>query len=140
MLVQQGGAIKVVRISLLIKYSYRELFKALHPHVVKPVRFAGKAIPSEIMQAVLAFISLYMFAFVISTLILSGLGLDFISSLSASAATLGNVGPGLNLVGPMSSYAAIPAVGKIVLILNMWIGRLEVITVLILFIPEFWKR
>jgi trk system potassium uptake protein TrkH len=135
-----GGAIKVVRISLLIKYSYRELFKALHPHVVKPVRFAGKAIPSEIMQSVLAFISLYMFAFVISTLLLSGLGLDFISSLSASAATLGNVGPGLNLVGPMSSYAAIPAVGKIVLILNMWIGRLEVITVLILFIPEFWKR
>ncbi|NMG82690.1 MAG: TrkH family potassium uptake protein [Methanosarcinales archaeon] len=135
-----GGAIKVVRISLIVKYAYRELFKALHPHVVKPVRFAGKAIPSEIMQSVLAFILLYMFAFVTSTLLLSGLGLDFISSLSASAATLGNIGPGLNLVGPMSNYAAIPAVGKIVLILNMWIGRLEVITVLILFIPEFWKR
>ncbi|RZN14626.1 MAG: TrkH family potassium uptake protein [Methanosarcinales archaeon] len=135
-----GGAMKVVRISLIVKYGYRELFKALHPHVVKPVRFAGKAIPSEIMQSVVGFISLYIFAFVISTLLLSGLGLDFMSSLSASATTLGNIGPGLNLVGPMSSYAAIPAFGKIVLILNMWIGRLEVITVLILFIPEFWKR
>jgi len=89
------------------------------------------------MQSVLAFISLYMFAFVISTLLLSGLGLDFISSLSASATTLGNVGPGLNLVGPMSSYAAIPAVGKIVLILNMWIGRLEVITVLIVWMGSY---
>ena len=135
-----GGAMKVVRISLALRYGSRELFKALHPHVVKPVRFGGKVISSEILQSVFAFITLYIFAFVISTLILSSLGIDFISSLSASAATLGNVGPGFGVVGPMSNFESIPFLAKIVLIMNMWIGRLEMITVLVLFTPEFWKR
>jgi len=135
-----GGAMKVVRISLALRYGSRELFKALHPHVVKPVRFGGKVISSEILQSVFAFITLYIFAFVISTLILSSLGIDFISSLSASAATLGNVGPGFGVVGPMSNFESIPFLAKIVLIMNMWIGRLEMITVLVLFTREFWKR
>ncbi|OYT61812.1 potassium transporter, partial [Methanosarcinales archaeon ex4484_138] len=116
------------------------LFRAIHPHVVKPVRFGGKVISGEILQSVFAFITLYIVAFVISTLILSILGIDFISSLSASATTLGNVGPGFGIVGPMSNYGSLSAIGKIVLIFNMWIGRLEVITVLVLFAPEFWKR
>lgn len=135
-----GGGMKVVRVILLIKYGYRELFRALHPHVVKPVRLGGKAVSVEILQSVFAFIILYILAFVTGTLILSSLGVDLITSLSASATTLGNVGPGFNLVGPMANFAGIPAIGKIVLILNMWIGRLEVITVLVLFIPEFWRR
>ena len=135
-----SGAMKVVRISLAVRYGSRELFRAIHPHVVKPVRFGGKVISGEILQSVFAFITLYIVAFVISTLILSILGIDFISSLSASATTLGNVGPGFGIVGPMSNYGSLSAIGKIVLIFNMWIGRLEVITVLVLFAPEFWKR
>jgi trk system potassium uptake protein TrkH len=135
-----GGGMKVVRISLLIKYSYRELFKTLHPHVVKPVLFGGKPVPAEITQSVFAFITLYLLSFVVSTLLLSSLGIDFVTSLSASATTLGNVGPGFNLVGPMANYASMPSLAKILLSLNMWIGRLEVITVLILFTPEFWKK
>ena len=135
-----GGGMKVVRVSLAFKHGSRELFRAIHPHVVKPVRFGGKVISGEILYSVFAFITLYIFVFVISTIILSSLGIDFISSLSASATTLGNVGPGFGIVGPMSNYGSLPIIGKIVLILNMWIGRLEVITVLVLFTPEFWKR
>ena len=92
------------------------------------------------MQAVLSFFVLYLLVFVLSSFVLSVLGLDLITSITASATTIGNVGPGLNLIGPMANYSTIPIIGKIVLMLNMWIGRLEVMTVLILFVPSFWKK
>ncbi len=74
-------------------------------------------------------------------MILSVLGMDIITSITASIVTLGNIGPGLNVVGPMGSFDPIPPpLGKLVLIANMWIGRLEVYTVILLFTPEFWKK
>ncbi len=136
-----AGALKVVRVILLMKYGMREIYKSIHPKMVRPIRLGDTIISDDVMQAVLAFFILYLLVFVGSTLVLSALGLDLLSSISASATTLGNVGPGLSaLIGPMANFGSIHVIGKIVLILNMWIGRLEVLTVLILFVPSFWKK
>jgi trk system potassium uptake protein TrkH len=136
-----GGAIKVVRVVLLMKYGIREIYKLIHPKMVKSIRLGDTVIPEDVMQAIFSFFILYLMVFVGSSLLLSTLGLDFMSSISASATTLGNVGPGLSTaVGPMSNFGSLHVIGKIALILNMWIGRLEVMTVLVLFVPSFWKK
>lgn len=136
-----GGAIKVVRIVLLMKYGAREIYKSIHPKMVKPIRLGDTVIPEDVMQGVFAFFVLYLLVFVGSSLVLSMLGLDFMSSISASATTLGNIGPGLStLVGPMANFGSLHIIGKIVLIFNMWVGRLEVMTVLVLFVPSFWRK
>jgi trk system potassium uptake protein TrkH len=136
-----GGAIKVVRIVLLMKYGAREIYKSIHPRMVKSIRLGDIVIPEDVMQGVFAFFVLYLLVFVGSSLVLSMIGLDFMSSISASATTLGNVGPGLStLVGPMSNFGSLHVIGKLVLIFNMWVGRLEVMTVLVLFVPSFWKK
>ena len=135
-----GGAMKVVRVVLIIKYGIREIYKSIHPKMVSPIRLGETTVPEEVMAAVLAFFALYLLVFVGSTLVLSMLGLDLMTSISASATTLGNVGPGFNVVGPMANFSSIPVIGKIALIINMWIGRLEVLSVLVLFVPSFWKK
>lgn len=136
-----GGAIKVVRVVLLMKYGAREIYKSIHPKMVRPIRLGDTVIPEDVMQAIFSFFILYLMVFVGSSLVLSILGLDFMSSISASATTLGNVGPGLSSqIGPMANFASLHVIGKLVLILNMWIGRLEVMTVLVLFVPSFWKK
>lgn len=136
-----GGALKVVRVVLLMKYGAREIYKSIHPKMVRPIRLGDTVIPEEVMQAIFSFFILYLMVFVGSSLVLSILGLDFMSSISASATTLGNVGPGLSSqIGPMANFASLHVIGKLVLILNMWIGRLEVMTVLVLFVPSFWKK
>ncbi len=135
-----GGAIKSIRIILLLKQAYRELYKLVHPQAVTPIKLGNKTIPEEVMRNIMGFFLLYIFIFVICTFIMSALGLDMISAAASVAATLGNVGPGLGLVGPAQNYAFIPSLGKITLILCMLLGRLEIYTVLILLIPEFWRK
>lgn len=135
-----GGAIKNIRIILLLKQAYRELYKLVHPRAVTPIKLGNKTIPEEVMRNIMGFFLLYIFIFVICTFIMSALGLDMISAAASVAATLGNVGPGLGLVGPAQNYAFIPSLGKITLILCMLLGRLEIYTVLILLIPEFWRK
>jgi len=78
--------------------------------------------------------------FAISASILSLMGMDIISSVTSSIATLGNIGPGFGLVGPMANFDVVPFLGKVLLIANMWIGRLEVFTVIVLLTPEFWRK
>lgn len=133
-----AGGPKVVRILLIVKYSVLELFKAAHPQAVRPVRLGPRTVPSEVMRSITAFLLLYLLTFAASTLILVLLGLDILTGLTASIATLGNIGPGFGIVGPMGHYADIHPIGKIVLILNMWVGRLEVMTVFILLQPRIW--
>lgn len=135
-----GGGIKVVRILILLKHSRAELFKAIHPRAVKSVKFNNKTVPDEIIGSIVSFVVIYLLVFSTSALILSVLGMDIITSITASIATLGNIGPGLNVVGPMGSFDPIPPLGKLILTANMWIGRLEVYTVIILFTPEFWNK
>lgn len=134
-----SGGVKVVRLLLLLKYTQKELFKVVHPKAVAPTRFNNKTVPEEVMQSIVSFMVIYFMIFFASSTLLSLMGMDFVTSMSASIATLGNVGPGLGLVGPMANFDAIPALGKLILIANMWIGRLEVFTVIVLLTPAFWK-
>lgn len=135
-----GGGIKVVRILLLLRHGRRELFKAMHPRAIKTIKFNGKSVPDEVVNSIVSFVVIYLLIYLSSTVILSVLGMDLITSITASIATLGNIGPGFNVVGPMGTFAPIPPLGKLILIANMWIGRLEVYTVIVLFTPEFWNK
>lgn len=135
-----GGGIKVVRVLMLLRHGRAELFKTLHPRAVRSIKFNNKTVSDEVVNSIVSFVVIYLFVFFVGALILSVLGMDIITSITASIATLGNIGPGLNLVGPMGTFASIPPLGKLVLIANMWIGRLEVYTVIVLFTPEFWNK
>ncbi|HUE83107.1 MAG TPA: TrkH family potassium uptake protein [Pyrinomonadaceae bacterium] len=134
-----AGGPKVVRILLIARYAWLELFKAAHPRAVKPVRLGHRIVPPDVMRAITAFLLLYLMTFGLSTLIVVLLGLDMISGLTASIATLGNIGPGYGTVGPMANFAELHPVSKLVLFGNMWIGRLEVLTVFVLLQPHVWK-
>jgi len=135
-----GGAIKNIRVLLLIKQAFREFRKLIHPQAVTPIRLGDKVVSEDVMRNITGFFFLYIFIFVISSFIMTILGLDVVSAMASVAATLGNVGPGLGLVGPVQTYAFIPPLGKIVLTICMLLGRLEIYTVLILVVPEFWRK
>jgi len=135
-----GGAIKVVRIILLVKHGYREIFRLIHPHAVRPIKLGGKAVPEEILNSVWGFFILYLTLFIVAVIIMSFIGLDIITSFASVAATIGNVGPGLGLVGPISNYLSVPDPGKWTLILCMVLGRLEIYTVIIMLAPAYWRR
>ncbi len=135
-----GGSIKCIRILLLLKHAYREIYHLIHPHAISTIKLGKKSVPANVMDSVLAFFLLYMGIFFVATLLLSLLGLDFQSAMSAVAASIGNVGPGLGAVGPTHTYAAIVPAGKWILIACMLLGRLELFTLLVLLLPEFWKK
>ena len=135
-----SGGIKSIRILILIKSVVREFKKILHPHAIIPIFVGDKKISDEAVNNATSFFLLYILIFALGSLIMIALGLDMVSALSSVAATLGNVGPGLVLVGPSQNYAFIPSFGKIFLCFCMLLGRLEIYAVLTLFIPEFWKK
>jgi len=135
-----GGGIKCIRILLILKMSYREIFYMVHPHAVASVKIGGRSIPENILRGVSGFVILYLLIFISGSFAMSLCGLDFITAISSVAASLGNIGPGLAGVGPYENYQFIPLAGKWILILMMLMGRLEIFTLLILFIPEFWKK
>ncbi len=135
-----GGAIKTMRIMLLAKHGYQQIFHIIHPHAVIPVKLGGKAVPQDILASIWGFFILYIGLFVSATLIMSFLGLDMISAFASVAASIGNVGPGLGMVGPVKNFLYIPQLGKWVLIFCMLLGRLEIYTVILLLIPEYWRK
>jgi trk system potassium uptake protein TrkH len=135
-----GGGLKCVRILLLLKQSRRELSRLIHPHGVIPVRLEGKVVSEEVIQSIWGFFFLFMLVFVLASVTMSLLGLDIITAFVSVAATINNIGPGLGVVGPMDNYISIPLIGKWILIFCMLIGRLELYTVIVLVLPEFWKR
>ena len=135
-----GGGMKIIRIMVCFKYCYKELFSLIHPHAVRHIKIAGKSIPEDITRSILGFLALYIGIFGLASVLLAGLGVDFITSLAAVAATIGNIGPGFGLVGPVENYAQIPYLGKWILIWCMLLGRLEIYTVIILLVPEFWRK
>ena len=134
-----AGGPKLVRLWLVAKFTAAELFKALHPHGVRPVRLGKRVVSADVMQSIVAFLLLYLVIFVTSVMALVGLGADLITGITASIATLGNIGPGFGMVGPMASYADFDTISKGVLFVNMWVGRLEVMTVLIFLQPQLWR-
>ncbi len=135
-----GGGMKCLRVMLCFKYCYKELFSLIHPRAVTHIKIAGKPVPDDVMRSVLGFMALYVGLTVLSTVLLAGMGVDIVTSIAAIAATIGNIGPGLGMVGPVDNYAQIPYLGKWLLIWCMLLGRLEIFTVIILVVPEFWRK
>ncbi len=135
-----SGGPAVVRWLIIIRHCRRDIFKNLHPTAVRPIRYNGKTVPEENVNSVVSFMILFAFLFALSTILLAILGLDIVTSLSSSIAMIGNVGPALGIAGPMGSFGMFPPLAKIILIMDMWIGRLGIYTVLALFTLEFWKE
>ncbi|MFC1848996.1 TrkH family potassium uptake protein [candidate division CSSED10-310 bacterium] len=135
-----GGSIKHVRIMLLLKHAYVELYKIVHPKAVKKVKMGTIVVGDNIIHGILAFFLLYMAVLVLCSMMMAALGLDMVSAFASVTATLGNIGPGFGDVGPVDNYAHLPLMGKWILAFCMLAGRLEIYTVIILFIPELWKR
>jgi trk system potassium uptake protein TrkH len=135
-----GGGIKTVRLIVMAKHAYEEVFRIIHPHAVRAVKLGGKPVAADILSSIWGFFFLYLTVYMISTLVLAGLGMDPISAFSAVAACIFNVGPGLGSVGPTQNFLAVPSLGKWVLILGMILGRLEIYTVIVLFMPEYWRK
>ena len=134
-----AGGPKVVRHLLIGRYTRRELKRILHPRAVLPVKLGGRAVPDDVMRGVLVFFLFYLLVFAACTVVVVSFDADIVTGITASIATLGNIGPGFNLVGPMAHYAHLHAVSKIALTAAMWIGRLEVLTVLAILRPEVWR-
>lgn len=134
-----AGGPKVVRHVLIGRYTLRELKRSLHPRAVLPVKLGRRTVPDEVMRSVLVFFLFYLLVFAACTLTVASLGTDLITGVTASIATLGNIGPGLNLVGPMANYGHLHPVSKLVLTAAMWVGRLEILTVLAILRPEVWR-
>ena len=135
-----GGGIKIVRIILMVKHGYQQIFRIIHPHAVTTVKLNGQAVSTDVLGSIWGFFFLYMGLFVVASLVMAGLGLNFITSISSVAASIGNIGPGFGLVGPIRNYLEIPMAGKWVLISCMLLGRLEIYTVIVLLVPEYWRR
>jgi trk system potassium uptake protein TrkH len=135
-----GGAIKVMRVMLLIKHGARELGRLLHPHAVMVCKIGKRPIQEGVVSSVLGFYVLYMIIFGLGTMVVSITGLDFLSSIGAMASCLGNVGPGFAVVGPMFTYKDLSDAAKWVLSMAMLMGRLEIFTLLVTMTPFFWKE
>ena len=131
---------KTLRVLATHKQGIVELRKHLHPHAVMITHVGGKVVPQDVILNILAFMLLFVGAFVLGSMLLTLVGVDILTAMGASAAAIGNIGPGLAAVGPAANYAWLPAGGKAVLAALMLLGRLEIYTVLVLFHPEFWRR
>ena len=134
-----GGGIKVMRALTLMKHTGVMMRKAISPKAVIRVKLNKKPLSEEIVRDIISFLFLYLLVAVVASIALCFLGLNLETAISAVAATLGNVGPGLGGVGPTLNYAWLPDAAKIILIICMWLGRLELFTVFMIFAPRFWK-
>ena len=135
------GGLKIFRFQILFKYINLHLKKMLQPHAVMASHFNGKKVTDSTYESVMSFFFLYILTFAISALLLSFSGLDFLTCISASASAISNVGPGLGeIVGPEGNYSSLSDYSKLILIATMFLGRLEMLTILVLFLPSFWKN
>ncbi|PSP97290.1 potassium transporter TrkH [Halobacteriales archaeon QS_4_70_19] len=140
-----GGSIKIIRWLVIIKVVRRELFTTTHPEAIRPIRLAGEVVDEDAVRGVMGFTLLYLVIFAVATVLISldaariGYTLDTLESMSAVAATLGNVGPGFGSLGPFGSYLAFPNSSKLLMVFLMWAGRLEILPVLVLLTSGYWR-
>ncbi|NTV94795.1 MAG: TrkH family potassium uptake protein [Thiobacillus sp.] len=134
-----GGGIKMVRTLALAKQARRELQRLLHPSMVRPVKIGEAAMPGSIIIAVLGFIFLYFISIVTATFLMVLSGADFMTGFSAIIACINNAGPGLNQVGPATNFSVLNDFQVWVCSFTMLLGRLEVLSLLVLFTPDFWR-
>jgi trk system potassium uptake protein TrkH len=135
-----GGGVKMIRAQLLGVQVYREFIKLLHPHAVTPLKLRDQVVENKVIFAVLAFMFVYISLIVIMTLALLATGLDAITAFTAVIACINNTGPGLNQVGPATTYAVLGDFQTWVCTFAMLVGRLELFTLLIVFTPAFWRK
>ncbi len=141
-----GGGIKVVRWYVGLKSIFRQLFTTVHPDAIKPLHMGAKIIEEDVISNIMTMILAYFSIFLLGTLFLQldafRVGHEFqsIELMSAVAATLGNIGPALGSFGPFNNYLELSRIGRFICTLLMWLGRLEIFTVLIVFTPAYWKR
>ncbi len=135
-----SGGIKIIRHYILMRNTFYEFKRILHPRAVIRVKFNDAMVFGTVMTHILVFILIYLASFIVGSLVLTILGMDFISSFGAIATCLGNVGPAIGDVGPLNNFAAIPESAKVFLSFIMLLGRLELFTVIIIFTPYFWRR
>ena len=137
-----GGSVKVARLMIVLRKMVADLKRIVRPHAVIPVRLGKRAIPEDVVTSVTTFFILFLSLFAVGGLTLSLMGYEMVTAFSASAACLGNIGPGFNLIGPTHNYAFFAPPAKLVLVGLMIIGRLELYTILVmLFVrPRRWRR
>ena len=135
-----AGGIKCVRFVLLFKTVKREVRRIIHPRSVYTVKYGGKTVDSDIIAGVTNYFFIFIILFAIALLLVSLDGFDLVTNFTAVATAIGNVGPGLAVVGPMGNLADYSAFSKIIFSITMLFGRLEIYPMLILFAPTFWKR
>ncbi len=135
-----AGGMKIARIMVVIKYSLSEIKRLLHPRAVIPVRIGRQLVTEEVIRSTIGFVLFYVTVFVVVSVILAALGLDIESAFSATAASIGNVGPAHGSVGPASNYAHLPDLGKLLLMFCMLLGRLEIFTVMVFLSTLFSRR
>ena len=141
-----GGSVKPYRLGVLVSASRADLRRVIHPRGVFPVRLGKDRVDEHIVESVQSFFLLYMFIFMTGSMLLAiindltGSGLNLVTSISATASALGNIGPGLDAVGPTANYIAIPGAGKWLLSVLMLVGRLEIFPIILLFTPELWRK
>lgn len=135
-----GGGIKMVRMLLLLKQSRRELIRIVHPRAVTPVVLGGSAVSDRVMQSVIAFMMMYGATLVSLTMVLLFSGLDVVTAFTAVIACVNNIGPGLGEVGPAVNYGSLTDFQTWVCSFAMLLGRLELLSVLVLLTPTFWRQ
>jgi trk system potassium uptake protein TrkH len=135
-----GGGIKQVRILLMIKQGYREMYQLIHPRAVTTVKLDDRFLDKEILGSIWGLIFLFLGIITIAIIGMAAIGEDIVTSTTTVISAMCNVGPALGTAGPAENYASIPVIGKWILIFCMLTGRLEVYTVLILLVPHFWKK
>ncbi|MDG1287592.1 MAG: TrkH family potassium uptake protein [Rickettsiales bacterium] len=136
-----SGGIKIFRFKVLYETAKVQLYQLIQPHGVFIARYGHKPISESVSASVLGFFTLFAFSFMILATALSAFGLDFITSMSAAAQTLANVGPGLGeIIGPTGNYQTLPDGAKWLICIGMVVGRLELFTVLVLFTGHFWRE
>jgi trk system potassium uptake protein TrkH len=135
-----GGGMKCIRILMLFKIIKREIVRIIHPRSVQTVKTNGRVVDEELLSGVMAFFFIYVAVFVMSIIVVSLDNKDMVTTATSVISCIGNIGPGLGIVGPAGNYAGFSVVSKAVLSLCMIIGRLEIYPILLLFVPNFWKR
>jgi trk system potassium uptake protein TrkH len=135
-----SGGIKIYRLQVTALLTRSHFLHLMSPNRIVTLVYNGKRLPADVPFSVVAFLTIYMSTVGIFTVVLSALGLDFLTAISASAQAVGNVGPGLgDIIGPTGNFSSLPAAAKWVLSFAMLLGRLELFTVLVLFHIEFWR-
>ncbi|MCA9631620.1 MAG: TrkH family potassium uptake protein [Myxococcales bacterium] len=135
-----AGGPKAVRILLVLKHVVREITRVLHPRAVLPIKYQGRSVSRDIMRSVFTLVVLYYFGYFIVGVALVLMGSDLVVGFSASLACFGNVGPGFGHAGPMGSFAGFSYPAKLLLTASMWLGRLEIVTVLALLHQDVWRE